>query len=210
MAAGRPRGFDVEKALGEALGVFLAKGYDGASLADLTQAMGINPPSLYAAFGNKEGLFRQVLDRYLKERNEVLQRALAAPTAAETVERFLRGSIDDQTLDDRAHGCLLVQGALACGDQGNQVRQDLSEARLSGQLPLEARFARAQESGDIQADVDLEVLARYVCVLVHGLAVQAASGVSRDRLHAVVDMTMHGWHGIVGAQARKRSKLKVV
>jgi AcrR family transcriptional regulator len=202
MAAGRPRGFDIDKALSEALEVFLAKGYEGSSLADLTQAMGINPPSLYAAFGSKEGLFRQVLQRYQAERDVVIAHALAAPTAAETVERFLRGSVVDQTLDERTHGCLLVQGALACADQATPIRRELGRSRLTGQFALTERFLNAQTSEDIPRDVDPGGLARYVCTVVHGLAVQAASGASRAELLAVVDMTMKAWPGIVGTQMR--------
>jgi AcrR family transcriptional regulator len=204
MAAGRPRAFDVEEALASALKVFVAKGYDGASLADLTQAMGINPPSLYAAFGNKEGLFRQVLRRYEEGRDELMADAVATPTAAEMVERFLRGCVEGHTLNDRAHGCLLVQGALACSDQGAPVREELGRARLDVQRALTVRFLRAQAEGDLPADVDPEALAQYVNVLVNGLAVQASSGATREQLFSVVDMTMKAWPGIVGTQKRPR------
>jgi AcrR family transcriptional regulator len=198
MAAGRPREFDIDKALKEALDVFLQKGYEGASLTDLTQAMGINPPSLYAAFGNKEGLFRQVHERYLLERKAVIEFALAAPTVAETVERFLRGSVEEQTLEDRTHGCLLVQGALACTDQSSVIRQELNHSRLAGQVALTDRFALARSKGELPEKASPEGLARYVGTQVHGLAVQAASGATRAELMAVVDMTMNAWPSVAG------------
>jgi AcrR family transcriptional regulator len=204
MAAGRPREFDIDKALNEALSVFLKKGYEGASLTDLTQAMGINPPSLYAAFGNKEGLFRQVHERYQLERNAVIELALAAPTVAETVERFLRKSVEEQTLDDRTHGCLLVQGALACTDQSNAIRQELGRSRLAGQIALTERFTVARAKGELPKKSSPEGLARYVCTQVHGLAVQAASGATRAELMSVVDMTMNAWASVVGLAIPER------
>ncbi|MET0936659.1 MAG: TetR/AcrR family transcriptional regulator [Luteibacter sp.] len=202
MAAGRPRSFDITQALDHAIEVFMAKGYDGATLTDLTEAMGINPPSLYAAFGSKEGLFRQALTRYEEERDAKLRDALAASTATETVRRFLHDSVEEQTRPDRAHGCLFIQGGLACGTQGEQVREPLTLARLGGYRPLADRFRAAQDTGEISKDTDPEALARYVCALVHGLAVQAASGVPRDQMLAVVDMTMHAWRAAAGAAPR--------
>lgn len=203
MAAGRPREFDVEKALDEALNVFLKKGYEGASLNDLTQAMGINPPSLYAAFGNKEGLFRRVHERYVQERKAVTEFALAAPTAAQTVDRFLRASVEEQTLVDRPPGCLLVQAALASADQSSAIREELSCSRLTGQIALAARFEEARSQGELTGKTSSEDLARYVGTQVHGLAVQAASGVTRAELMAVVDMTMIAWASLADAPRPK-------
>src|SRR5580658_4662785 len=106
MAKGRPRAFDVNQALDRALQVFWRQGYEGSSLADLTQAMGINPPSLYAAFGNKAGLFRETLDRYTDGPAGYVRTALEAPTARAVAERLLQGAID--LLSDERHprGCL--------------------------------------------------------------------------------------------------------
>src|SRR6188474_2575514 len=111
---GRPRAFDREEALELALDVFWRKGYEGASVSDLTEAMGINPPSLYAAFGNKEGLFRKALDRYQASQGTFWKEALDAPTAFEVVKRLLRGTAERLTDKRNPPGCLIVQGAL-CG-----------------------------------------------------------------------------------------------
>ncbi len=197
MTAGRPRGFDVDEALDEALGVFLKKGYEGAHLADLTRAMGINPPSLYAAFGSKEGLFRQVLGRYVDQRDDLLRHALAAPTAYETVERLLTGSAERQTPGDRAPGCLLVHGALACADQADPIRHELKQCRRTGELALAERLSRARTAADLPETVDPDGLARYVYAVLNGMAVQAAGGASRAELLGTVALTLKAWRGMV-------------
>src|SRR5438876_317753 len=114
---GRPREFDPEKALDRALKVFWKKGYEGASLPELTRAMGINRPSLYAAFGNKEALFRKAMKRYAEGPASYVRRALEATTARRVFERLLEGGIDMVTRPGQPRGCLAVQGALACGEE---------------------------------------------------------------------------------------------
>src|SRR5215211_3297202 len=116
MARGRPREFNADQALDKALKVFWKKGYEGASLPELTRAMGINRPSLYAAFGNKEGLFRKALDRYAEGPAAYVGEALAEPTARGVAERLLRGAAELLAGPRSPRGCLLVQGALACGE----------------------------------------------------------------------------------------------
>jgi AcrR family transcriptional regulator len=198
MAAGRPRSFDLDKALGDALRVFLEKGYEGAYLGDLTRAMGINPPSLYAAFGSKEGLFRRVLERYVEERDARLSLALAAPTAYETIEQVLMGGVMGQTRDDRAPGCLLVQGALACAAQGDAIRAELGRCRMAGQLALAERLTRARSSGHLPEEADPDALAGYVFAVLHGMAVQAAGGASRETLLKTVALTMNALKIVTG------------
>lgn len=189
-AIGRPRGFDVEKALDQALNVFWAKGYEGASLADLTAAMGINPPSLYAAFGNKEGLFRQALDRYGARHGRFSAEALAAPTARETVERLLAGAVEMATTAGSPRGCLLVQGALSCGDDADPIKRELAQRRQAGEVGLRKRFERAKAEGDLPPESDAADLARYVTTVLQGMAVQAAGGAKRKDLQKVAEMAM--------------------
>src|ERR1700731_1201666 len=121
-ALGRPRSFETGEVLDAAMKVFWCKGYEGASLADLTRAMGINRPSLYAAFGSKEGLFRKALDRYAEGPSAYVLEALNEPTARAVAERLVAGSADLLTHPRNPHGCLLVQGALACGEAADSVR----------------------------------------------------------------------------------------
>src|SRR5262245_29688993 len=121
MAVGRPRTFDTEKALDRALKVFWRKGYEGTSLPDLTKAMGINRPSLYAAFGNKEALFRRAIERYIEGPASRVREALGETTARRVVEQLWRGTIDLVTDPRNPRGCFLVQSALACGGEGSPV-----------------------------------------------------------------------------------------
>src|SRR3982751_852838 len=128
-ARGRPRSFDADRALDQALKVFWSKGYEGASLPDLTAAMGINRPSLYAAFGNKESLFKKVLARYAEGPACYVRRAVEAPTGRKVFEHLLNGAIDLVTCPDHPGGCLAVQGALACGDEAAAAREQLVALR---------------------------------------------------------------------------------
>src|SRR3979411_1845671 len=146
---GRPRAFDSDAALERAMHVFWAKGYEGASLSDLTKAMRINRPSLYAAFGNKETLFRKTLDRYSKGPTAFSHDALRAPTARAVVERLLRGTVDLLTDRRTPRGCLMVQSALACGAAADSIRQELVSRREAGEAALRRRFQRAKREGDL-------------------------------------------------------------
>jgi len=193
MPAGRPRTFDVEQALDAALKVFWRKGYEGASLPELTKAMGINRPSLYAAFGNKESLFRKAIDRYIEGPASHVEDAMRQPTARGVVERLLCGSITLITGDRNPHGCFLVQSALACGDGAAAVRKETAKRRAGGESLLRERFERAVVEGDLPKDADPADLARYVTTVVHGLAVQAAGGATRDELRKVAELALRGW-----------------
>jgi AcrR family transcriptional regulator len=193
MPVGRPRAFDIDQALDRALQVFWRKGYEGTSLSDLTKAMGINRPSLYAAFGNKEALFRKALDRYAEGPAAYTRKALDEPTARAVVERLLRGVIDLLTDPCTPQGCLAVQGALACGDAADAIRQELISRRVAGEAALRQRLERAIADGDLPADADPADLARYVTTISQGMAVQAAGGASREELQRVVAMALRAW-----------------
>lgn len=190
MAMGRPRAFDADAALDRALDVFWRRGYEGASLSDLTRAMGINPPSLYAAFGSKEGLFRKALDRYAQGPGGYLREALLAPTAREFVERAWRGAAELQGEPDRPRGCLLVQGALSCGDASESVRLELNARRAALQAVVRDRLAQGVAAGDLPADADPAALAGYVVAVLNGMAVQAAGGATCAALHRVIDLAL--------------------
>jgi AcrR family transcriptional regulator len=185
MTMGRPRGFDTERALEEAMEVFWRRGYEGATVAELTAAMGINPPSLYAAFGSKEGLLKAALDRYSQRHAEFMREALGAPTAREAVERILLGVADLQTDPQNPPGCLLVAGGLACGVGSENVPFELAARRAQKEEQLRERFVRAREEGDLALDEDPASLAKFVSTVIAGMGVLATSGAHRDELREV-------------------------
>ncbi|MGN9842557.1 TetR/AcrR family transcriptional regulator [Nonomuraea sp. H19] len=190
---GRSRTFDVDERLDRALEVFWRQGYEGTALSDLTTAMGINRPSLYAAYGNKEALFRQALDRYLNGPAAHVRTAIDRPTARAVTEALLRGAIDVATTPDGPDGCLMVQSALVTGAHGRPIRAELAALRRAAETGLSERFERARAEGDLPASAAPGALARYVWAISYGISVQAAGGASREDLHAMVDLTLQAW-----------------
>lgn len=190
---GRPREFDADAALDCALRVFWEKGYEGASLTDLTDAMGINRPSLYAAFGNKESLFRKAMERYAEGPAAYVKAALEQPTARAVAERLLAGSMEFLADPKNPRGCLMIQSALACGDAGSAVREELSRARCCTLEAIRKRFEGAKAEGDLPRNTDTCQLARFISTVMQGMSVQAASGACAGDLRGIVEMTMRAW-----------------
>jgi len=191
--AGRPRSFDVNQALDRALLIFWRKGYEGASLSDLTEAMDINRPSLYAAFGDKECLFRKTLDRYAEGPASYVQEALSQPTARQAIETLLRRSADVLSHPRNPPGCLNVQGALACGKGAEGIRRELALRRAAGEAAICKRLKRGQAEGDLPPHTSPTDLARYVATIMHGMSVQAAGGATRAELQRVVRTALRAW-----------------
>jgi AcrR family transcriptional regulator len=192
---GRPREFCVDAALATALRVFWSKGYEGASLTDLTEAIGITRPSLYAAFGNKEALFRQALDLYEREKLAYVGKALEQPTARGVAEVLLRGAVDNVTSVEQPNGCLGFIASVACGDQSQAIREEIVKRGIVAKAALMERFERAKAEGDLPADVSLEGLASVLYALSQGISVQAGSGASREELDRLVDTGLAMWPG---------------
>ena len=192
---GRPREFDIDQALSAALRVFWTKGYEGASLTDLTAAMGVTRPSLYAAFGNKESLFRKALDLYEREKLAYVGEALNAPTSREVAERLLRGALEMQTSECEPRGCLRVISSVSCSPEADSIREELMVRRRSSQNALCERMQRAQDEGDLAADVNVEGLCNYLGAILQGMSVQAGSGATRAQLQSLVDTSLAMWPG---------------
>ncbi|WP_377827347.1 TetR/AcrR family transcriptional regulator [Bradyrhizobium lupini] len=190
MGMGRPREFDAETALDQAMEVFWRHGYEGATIAQLTEAMGINPPSLYACFGNKEGLLKAALDRYTKLRTVWMDEVVAAPTARDVAERMLMGIADKQTDPANPPGCLLVQGGIACGTGSESVPFELAARRAQNEDQLRDRFVRAKAEGDLKPTSDPAALARYVSAVSVGMGVMASSGSDREALQQVASVAV--------------------
>ncbi len=192
-ARGRPREFCVEDALAAALGVFWRKGYEGASLTDLTEAMGISRPSLYACFGNKEALFRQALDLYEREKMAYVREALAKPTARAVAAHLLTGALERQTSVCDPRGCLGVIGVMQCGDEAQSIRAEVQSRGVAAKDALVARFQRAKAEGELPPTASPEGLARLLYAVSQGLAVQASSGATPDELRTLVDTALLCW-----------------
>jgi len=190
---GRPREFDIDEALERAMQVFWERGYEGVSLTDLTKAMGITKPSLYAAFGDKKELFRRALERYTEGPADYGTRALEEPTARGVAEAVLRGAVRTTTRPGCPAGCLGVQVALASSEAGRPAHEMLVEWRNDAALRLEERFRRAVDEGDLPHDADPRRLARYLMTVTFGIAVQAASGLGRDELQDIADTALESW-----------------
>src|SRR5476649_1825366 len=168
---GRHREFDVEKALDAALCVFWRKGYEGASYADLTEAVGVERPALYSAFGNKEALFRRALARYYERYMDFIPAALKLPTAREVAAHILYHSAILNTRYPDHTGCLGINGAMAGSDEAEPVRQALIAVRAAGEAQLRARFEQAKAEGDLPETTSADALAAFVMAVLHGMAV---------------------------------------
>ncbi|WP_020180493.1 TetR/AcrR family transcriptional regulator [Methylopila sp. M107] len=187
---GRPKEFDPDEALCAALQVFWKRGFEGASMTDLTDAMGITRPSLYATYGNKEELFRKVLDRYEQSHLCFVAGALAEPTARRTIETLLRGYADVLTNPMHPPGCLGVNSAVCGGGESAAIRQELIARRSLSEETLRQRLERAHQDGELAAGENPADWARYVMSVGLGMAVKAASGATRDELYRVADIAL--------------------
>jgi AcrR family transcriptional regulator len=200
-ARGRPRGFDRDSALRCAMLLFWERGYEATSISDLTAAMGINSPSLYAAFGSKEALFRESIELYGRTEGSSTRRAvLEEPTARDAVEAMLRGNADMFT--DPAHpaGCLVVQSA------GNgDISDFLTACRRSDHDVVRERIDRAVAEGELPEGTDTDAVARFYTTVLYGLAVHARDGADRTQLQIAVTAAMASWDEVVRTAAERAS-----
>ncbi|QNM82436.1 TetR/AcrR family transcriptional regulator [Sphingomonas sabuli] len=190
---GRPREFCTDHALTEALRVFWSKGYEGASLTDLTEAMGITRPSLYAAFGNKEALFRKALDLYERDKLAYIGKSLEKPTAREVIDSMLRGAVANMTGHGEPHGCLGVITSVACGAEAECIRDEVLERGKVVKNAIIDRMTRARDEGDLPQSADPVALTNYAYAVLQGLSVQAGAGATRAELETTIDTMLSMW-----------------
>lgn len=188
---GRPREFDIDQALDCAVRQFWEKGYEGTSLSDLTDAMGITRPSLYATFGNKEQLFLKVIERYSHDHVAYVRDAVAQSDVADVARYLLRAAADAQTNPDYPHGCLEMHAALVSSADSQPIRQLLIQRRAAARTLLQERLAQAIAEGDLPPDTNAADLARLLFAITQGMAVQAADGATRSELHRLADDALH-------------------
>jgi AcrR family transcriptional regulator len=194
---GRPRSFDRDAALKSAMMVFWAKGYDGASLPELTEAMGIHSPSLYAAFRSKQELYREALDLYGEtEGSGIWESIPEAPTARAAVKQFLHVSADAFTRRNRPGGCMIALGELQATAANEAVRRDLRRRRARGVAILRRRLQRAVSARELPASADCLAVARFYATVQHGMSIQARDGASRETLRAIADSAMMAWDAV--------------
>ncbi|WP_137681687.1 TetR/AcrR family transcriptional regulator [Aurantiacibacter suaedae] len=189
---GRPREFDKDEALANALRLFWQKGYEGASLTDLTEAMGITRPSLYAAFGNKEALFRQTLDLYERDKQAYIREAMEAPSARAVAETLLMGSVDVAT-GGECRGCMGVIASVACQSVEPSIRDHVNARAESAKQLIVERMQRAIDAGEFTVPTEATAITRYLLALMQGMSVQAQSGASRAELTQVVESALLSW-----------------
>ncbi|MGV0643161.1 TetR/AcrR family transcriptional regulator [Mycolicibacterium sp. XJ2546] len=195
---GRPRTFDRTETLERAMEVFWQRGYEGASMSDLTAAMGINSPSLYAAFGSKEELFREAVAHY----DETLGATAAAelrdqPTAREAIAAVLRHHAVVFCDPDTPRGCMIVLAATTCTERSRSIHEHLSVLRIATEDAFRTRVERGIVDGDVPAAADASTVAAFYNTVNHGMAIQARDGADRAKLCAIAEAAISAWDGLV-------------
>ncbi|HYF62996.1 MAG TPA: TetR/AcrR family transcriptional regulator [Herpetosiphonaceae bacterium] len=192
---GRPRTFDRETALDAAVDMFWRHGYEGTSIADLTAAMGVTPPTLYAAFGSKEDLYRLALARYL-ERSERGRGGVSGGSAYALIENYLRAAADRFTDPGRPRGCMVSTASLYCAAENEAARSAAAAMRAVGFAAAVAACERAKSTGELPPATDAVALARFYSAIAQGMSVQAVDGATAADLHALVDLALAAWPGV--------------
>jgi AcrR family transcriptional regulator len=195
---GRPRTFDREAALLRAMELFWAKGYEGTSLSDLTEAMEINSPSLYAAFHSKEALFREAVDLYERVEGPLVWKAVSnAPTAKDAMTDFLRASASTFSRKDKPRGCLIVLSSLHTSDAGAVVHETLKDHRAQTVMMLREPLERGVRSGELPAGLDCTAVATFYATVQQGMSIQARDGASRQTLTAIAESAIATWDALI-------------
>ena len=191
---GRPRAFDRDQALESALRLFWTRGYEATSISELTQAMDITPPSLYAAFGDKKRLFLEAVERYERETSCFAKKALTNERTAElAIRRLLLDAAESFTDPKNPKGCLIALGATNCAIESTDIFEALAERRRTAENTVRARIAAGQKAGELSDNADVDALTGMVTATLYGLAIKARDGAPRARLGRIVAQLMMMW-----------------
>jgi AcrR family transcriptional regulator len=196
---GRPRSFDRNAALESAMQVFWEKGYEGASLADLTAAMGINPPSLYAAFGCKEALYLEVMELYSRTIGmEIWSSLETIATIKEALNGFLLATAKAYSQPNQPHGCLIALGGLHSGEVTKPICDAFCKHRADSIVKLRQRLQRAVAEGELPASIDAEAIATFYATVQNGMSILARDGGDYRALKHVADGAMAAFDALTG------------
>ncbi|QDE32961.1 MULTISPECIES: TetR/AcrR family transcriptional regulator [Shewanella] len=189
---GRPRGFDIDLALEQALNVFWRNGYEGTSINELTEVMGIKKPSLYAAFGNKEQLFLKAIELYENRPDSLFNTAFKHEHIADVFRGLLFGAAAKFTDCSHPQGCALINSTLSCTEASESIKQAVMVRKGLHRQQLIARFEQAKDQDELNTNCQPEVLARFISILLQGMSIQASEGASIEELQQVASMAVDG------------------
>lgn len=199
---GRPREFQPDSALRRAMRLFWLNGYEGTSLTELTRVMGINKPSLYAAFGSKEALFRSAIALYDRTESDAAESLNGTQRARDSIEAFLKGNIAAYTSPGKPRGCMVVLSALIGSRENRRIRRELAKLRAADLAALQQRLDRAVSDGELPTTADTDAIARFYITVLQGLSIQARDGASRAQLEKVVEAAMETWEMLASRRPR--------
>ena len=187
---GRPIGFDRDAALEAAMLLFWERGYEGTSMADLTQAMGLNPSSIYAAFGDKHALFQLVVNRYMEIRAQYATKALEEPTLKRVIRALFDNTIAFLTTPGHPPTCMTLAGAVGCSVEAKPAKDLMTEIRKQNQIAMRKRLVKAQQSGELPKGINVDDYTRYLSTIIAGLSIQAANGSTKEELKRTAKMAL--------------------
>ena len=199
--AGRPTGFDTDKALEVAMRLFWERGYEGTSMADLSHAMGIHPSSIYAAFGDKQALFALAAKRYAEFRAQYMVAALEEPTLQGFIRAAFYNTVEFLAAKDHPTGCFTLTGAMACGVDTEAAKVLMKETRLRNEAAIKARLLKARKAGEFPREENVDDYTRYLSSLLSGLSIQAANGSTRAELKRTAEVALRH----LGLEVSRRS-----
>jgi AcrR family transcriptional regulator len=187
---GRPIGFDKDAALEAAMLLFWERGFEGASMAELTQAMGLSPSSIYAAFGDKQALFSLAVKRYLNTRAQYATEALQEQTLERVIRALFDNTVAFLTTPGHPPSCMTLAGAIGCSLNAAPARDLLTEVRKQNEAAIRARLLKARKSGELSKDIDVNDYTRYLSSILAGLSVQAANGSTKAELRRTAEVAL--------------------
>ncbi|WP_377306568.1 TetR/AcrR family transcriptional regulator [Planctobacterium marinum] len=192
---GRPRKFDRNEILKKAMMTFWSQGYDRTSMSDLTESMGLNSPSIYAAFGSKDQLFQEVVELYLATEGQLIWSAVKAESNARSAtEKMLNMSAEVFTQPHKPGGCLVTLGAIHSGKKSTEIHQLLSEKRNNATQMLKDILVQGKMSGEISEKSNVEAIADYYIAIQQGMSIKARDGAGKDSLLKIAELAMNTWN----------------